>query len=135
MASIQERTTAKGERRYRVQVRLKGRPQQTASFRRLTDAKRWAQTVEADLRRGQFFPDSESRRRTLDELIERYKAESLPRLSANEQRNRGMQLAGTVNLSRYRPEVGTIRFTLRPRSTPAARFRMLDSLDCDRSQI
>ncbi len=92
MANIQERTTASGEKRYRVQVRLKGRPTQTASFRRLTDAKRWAQTVEADLRRGRHFPTSEARRRTLSELIDRYVDEVLPQLSANEQRNRKSQL-------------------------------------------
>jgi len=38
MASIQKRTSADGDITYRVQVRLKGHPSETASFARLTDA-------------------------------------------------------------------------------------------------
>ena len=37
MASIQKRTANDGAISYRVQVRLKGHPTETASFERLTD--------------------------------------------------------------------------------------------------
>ncbi len=58
MAVIQERKTAKGEIRYRVLVRIKGRPVQTATLRRKTDARRWAQQTESGGRRGKYFAES-----------------------------------------------------------------------------
>ncbi len=42
MASIEKRTTQDGAVSYRVKVRLKGKPTQSATFKRLTDAKKWA---------------------------------------------------------------------------------------------
>lgn len=110
MASIQERKTAAGETRFRVQVRVKGRPPQTASFRRLTDAKRWAQRIEADVRRGRHFPDRQSRKRTLGELIDRYLKSGVTSLSAAERENRRQQLAW------WRSRIGRHRLAdLRPR--------------------
>ncbi len=53
MAYIQRRSTKDGQPRYRVQVRLRGHPVQTATFERKTDAKRWAQQVESAIREGQ----------------------------------------------------------------------------------
>lgn len=47
MASIRQRTNAEGESTYHVQVRLKGHPTETATFERLTDARKWAQSTEA----------------------------------------------------------------------------------------
>ena len=72
MANIQKRTTKNGETTYRVQVRIKGRPTETATFKRLTDAKLWAQQTEADIRRGQYFKTAESKKRTMGEAIDRY---------------------------------------------------------------
>ena len=46
MATIRQRTNAKGETKYHVQIRLKGYPTETASFERLTDAKKWVQSTE-----------------------------------------------------------------------------------------
>lgn len=42
MANIEKRTTQKGYITYRVKIRLKGHPTHTASFQRISDAKRWA---------------------------------------------------------------------------------------------
>lgn len=72
MATIQKRNTKNGEPAYRVQVRIKGRPTETATFQRLTDARQWAQQTEADIRRGKHFKTSEAKRRTLNEGVERY---------------------------------------------------------------
>lgn len=72
MASIQKRTSKDGNISYRVQVRLKGHPTETASFARLTDAKKWAQHTEAAIREGRHFKTSESKKRTLGEAIDRY---------------------------------------------------------------
>ena len=46
MANIRTRTDKDGKTYYTVQVRLKGYPPQTASFDRLTDARKWAASTE-----------------------------------------------------------------------------------------
>ncbi len=72
MASIEKRKSANGEVSYRVKVRLKGFPSQTASFTQLTKAKQWAQATESALREGRHFKTIESKKHTLKELIDRY---------------------------------------------------------------
>lgn len=74
MATIQTRTNRAGETSYRVQVRLKGHPPASASFRRLTDARKWAQTTEAAMLEGRHFDRAEAKRHTLAEAIDRYLA-------------------------------------------------------------
>ncbi len=77
MASIQKRTSSDGNVSYRVQVRLKGHPSETASFERLTDAKKWAQHTEAAIREGRHFKTSQAKKHTMDEAIDRYFKEVL----------------------------------------------------------
>lgn len=77
MANIQKRMSRDGEVSYRVQVRLKGFPPQTASFTRLTDAKRWEQATEASIREGRYFKGAAAKKCTLAELIEKYVCEVL----------------------------------------------------------
>lgn len=67
MASIEKRDSS-----YRVKIRLKGYPIQTATFARLTDAKRWAQQTESALREGRHFKTAESKRHSLEKAIARY---------------------------------------------------------------
>jgi len=78
MATIRERKTSKGESRFMVIVRLKGQPDQVATFNRKTDAKKWAQHTEAAIREGRHFKTTEAKKRTLSELIDRYIADILP---------------------------------------------------------
>ncbi|MFP5431394.1 MAG: site-specific integrase, partial [Gammaproteobacteria bacterium] len=73
MASIQKRTDSDGNITYRAQVRLKGFPPQTATFTRLTDARKWAQDTESAIREGRYFKTTEARRHTLDDAIKRYR--------------------------------------------------------------
>ena len=47
MATIRKRTSANGDTSYHVQVRLKGHPTETASFKRKTDTDKWAQQTGA----------------------------------------------------------------------------------------
>ena len=82
MASIRKRTRTKGVS-YRVDVRLKGFPTQRATFRRLTDAKRWAQHTESAIREGRYFKTAESRKHTLGEMIDRYIRDVLPKKAKN----------------------------------------------------
>jgi integrase len=93
MARIEERVGRSGRVSWRVRVRLKGQDDQTATFSRKTDAVRWAQHVESDLRAGRHFPSNEARRRTVKELLDRYRAEELPQYSRREQVQRSGKLA------------------------------------------
>lgn len=75
MAYIETRKNAEGETTYRVQVALKGYPRQNATFKRLTDAKKWAQHTEAAIREGRHFKTAEAKRHTLAETLDRYERE------------------------------------------------------------
>lgn len=79
MASIQKRVSKSGAVSYRVQVRLKGQPPQTASFERKTDARRWASKIETEMEEGRYFATSRAKQRTLGDLINRYISDILPR--------------------------------------------------------
>jgi hypothetical protein len=59
-------------------VRLRGEQQRTRTFKRLTDAKAWAVKVESDLGHGVYVPTTADRRRTLDELIDKFITDHLP---------------------------------------------------------
>lgn len=72
MASIEKRTRLNGVKSYRVKIRLKGYPQQSATFQRLSDAKKWAVQTEAAIREGRYFKIIEAKKHTLAQLIERY---------------------------------------------------------------
>ena len=78
MAYIQKRATRDGETRYRVQVRLRGCPPQSATFERLTDAKNWGAQTETEIKQGRYFKAAAAKRHTFAELIDRYIEEVLP---------------------------------------------------------
>lgn len=77
MADILKRSGTKGTR-YRARVRVVGHPPQTRTFERKTDAREWARQVEADLKRNRDFPQRQHQRKTLAELIDRYRQDGLP---------------------------------------------------------
>lgn len=78
MATIQRRTSGDGTVSYRVQVRLKGHPPQSATFARLTDARKWAASTESAIREGRHFPTREAKRHTLADAIDRYIRDVIP---------------------------------------------------------
>lgn len=78
MATIESRTSDDGKKSYRVKVRLKGYPIQSATFERKTDARKWAQSTEAAIREGRHFKTTEAKRHTLAELVDRYVKDVLP---------------------------------------------------------
>jgi len=88
MASIEKRTTSDGKTAYRVKVRLKGYPTQTATFARLTDARRWVQETETAIRDGRHFKTAESKRHALADLVGRYLDDVLPAYKPKEIYNR-----------------------------------------------
>jgi len=78
MASINKYVAGSGKTTYRARVRLKGCPVQTATFSRLTDAKKWVQDTESAIREGRHFRTSEAKRHTLADLVDRYVKDVLP---------------------------------------------------------
>ena len=71
MATIRKRDGKNGSS-YQVQVRIKGGGVESASFKSLTKAKIWAQSVEATIRDGKHFNKNSAKKHTLGDLIERF---------------------------------------------------------------
>lgn len=92
MANIQERISKSGKVSYRVQIRVTGKPTQTATFPRKTDARRWIMENEAAIREGRYFMTHEWRKHTLAEMCDRYSNVVLPTKSISMQRGQKQQL-------------------------------------------
>ncbi|MBS0586861.1 MAG: site-specific integrase [Proteobacteria bacterium] len=94
MATIRERTDKYGKPSYTVEIRLKGYPRQTATFKRLTDAKKWTQDIESAIRNGKHFKTTEAKKHTFADAIDRYISDVLPvKFTTKEQGNRRPILA------------------------------------------
>jgi integrase len=78
MATITKRLTVDGKPYYTAQIRLKGYKAQTATFQRITDAKKWVQDTESAIREGRHFKTAEAKKHTVSEMINRYCSEYLP---------------------------------------------------------
>jgi len=98
MATIEKRVSQDGSISYRVKVRLKGYPAQSASFVRVTDARKWAAATESAIREGRYFETREAKKRTVADLFEKYRAEVLPRLRSQDSR--------TVHLNWWESKLG-----------------------------
>jgi hypothetical protein len=92
MATIESRTTPDGKASFRAKIRLRGFPAQTATFGRLTDARRWSQATEAAIREGRYFKTVEAKRHTLGEAIDRYIREVLPSRPRNSRNTKAILL-------------------------------------------
>ena len=79
MAQIRERTRKNGKKSFLVRIRMRGKPEATASFNRLTDARIWAQQTETGMRDGRYIKTAESQKHTVSDLVERYIRDVLPR--------------------------------------------------------
>lgn len=91
MATFDKHTANDSKITFRVRIRIKGFPLQTASFDRLTDARRWAQQTEAAIREGRHFKTREAQRHTLTDLIDRYVADVLPRKKGGSKQRQQLQ--------------------------------------------
>ena len=78
MASIRKYKTKDEKTKFYVQIRMKGHSPQTACFDRLTDARKWIQETESDIRNNRYFKTAESRKHTFNELADRYIKAILP---------------------------------------------------------
>jgi len=86
MATINTHKAKDGTLTYRVRVRRRGERVQTASFPTLKDARKWATMMEGDIIAGRHFPDKKPKH-TLNELLDRYVQEIMPRKTPETQRS------------------------------------------------
>jgi len=103
MATFEKRVSNTGQISYRAKVRRIGTKPLTATFRRLTDAKIWATQVESAIYEGKSLKLDQSKRRTVNDAIERYSNEVVG------------QLRDAVNRARHlgwwQSELGEIQLT------------------------
>jgi len=77
MGTIQERVNKNGKKSYRAQIRLNGHRPKSVTFQRKTDARRWIQQTESDIRQNRHFDTEESKKHTFSDLVSRYSKEIL----------------------------------------------------------
>ena len=103
MATIEPRPDRAGTRHYRVKIRLRGLPSQTATFPTRAAARRWATVQEGALRERRAFPTPAVAPYTLADLLDRYRQEVLPQKSASTARNQ------TLHCAWWQQQFGTTR--------------------------
>ncbi len=86
MADITKRTAEDGKISYRVRIRLRGYPLESATFPNISLAKKWAQSTEAAMREGRHFKNSEAKKHTLADMIDRYIHDVLPNKPKSERK-------------------------------------------------
>ena len=107
MARIRKTQGKKGVR-YQAEVRLEGQSR-TAAFRTQSEAIKWAGVVETEITKSKHPPPSQSKRKTVQDFMERYKASVISR--QKDQRNPTRhadfwsERIGTLRLSRLNPAV------------------------------
>lgn len=122
MATIEVRPSSEGKTVYRVKIRLNGAPPRSETFKRLTDARRWAQSTEAAIWDGRHFKDAAARKHTAGELIDRYIKEVLPSKPRNASNQKAQllwwkQQLGHLLLANLTPaEIGRCRDQLSART-------------------
>jgi integrase len=92
MATIVRRTSKNGQTSYRAQVRRKGASALSATFEKLSDARKWAQATEAAIVEGRHFKTAEAKRHTVSDMIDRYCRDVLPAKAPESRRKQRQQL-------------------------------------------
>jgi hypothetical protein len=93
MTAINVHQAKDGTKTYRVRVRMRGQPTQTASFSTLKATRRWATMIEGDIIAGRHFPNKKPKH-TLNELLDRYVQEIMPRKTIETQRSHRPMVTG-----------------------------------------
>jgi integrase len=100
MGTINKRLDAKGKPYYTAQIRIL-KQKETATFKRITDAKKWVQDTESAIREGRYFKTAEAKKHTFSDLVTRYYSEILPNYKEKEQRERKSKLQWWVSKIGY----------------------------------
>jgi integrase len=94
MASIRRiKSPLTGKLSYRAQVRVKGRPAESATFPNTKEAEAWAASVESAIREGRHFPHAVAKRTSFDALAEDYTKTVLAEFDETQRAARTRQLA------------------------------------------
>jgi len=111
MASIQRLTSPlTGRISYRVQIRLKGHPSHSETFRNRKDAERWAASIESAILEGRHFPHSRGQRIDFKSLAQRYSetvlADASPSRTVNTERHIAWWVArfGSLTVAEITPD-------------------------------
>jgi hypothetical protein len=99
MATIETRQTPDGKTSYRVKIRIRGFPSQSATFERKTDARNWASQTETAMREGRYFKTTQAKKYTVADLIKRY-------LDYQKTRNPKRAAAVEMYLDWWKSEIG-----------------------------
>ncbi|MDL2279034.1 site-specific integrase [Desulfovibrio sp. OttesenSCG-928-G11] len=76
--------TKRGDLQWRVQIRRRGHPTISKTFEKKSDAEAWAREIEGEMDRGVFISRKEAEATTLNECLERFIEEYIPRLKRPE---------------------------------------------------
>jgi integrase len=77
---------------WQAQIRLKGEPTRTKTFRRKSDAKDWVAKTVTEIREGRALPGTWARKHTFAELVAEYNTLQTPRYGARERNKRAIRL-------------------------------------------
>ena len=107
MARIRKRKSKNGIR-YQAEVRREGQSR-TATFRTKSEAVKWANTIEVAIDTGKHLPPAESKRKTVRQLLERYKETVISRqkdqVNPTRQANFWIDRLGELKLSRVNASI------------------------------
>jgi len=78
MAYFRKRQGKKGIR-WQAVIRMGGRRTQVATFRTKGEAEEWSRGIETAISKGSYLPTYEAKRRTVKDLLERYKETEIPK--------------------------------------------------------
>ena len=92
MATSVQRPGKNGQTCYRVQVRRKGAPPQSASFQILAEARKWAKIYEGTVLEGRHFPSTAAEHHTVSVLIDRHISDVPPGKRSSTAYNQHYQL-------------------------------------------
>ena len=93
MSDIQRRKKKDGTYSYTARVRISGFPSQTKTFSKLTLAKEWLKKTETGLQQGLVNPNYIAQQRTIEQIIEQFEKNELPKRKPKAQEEFKMVLA------------------------------------------
>lgn len=109
MATIRERVRSDGKKSYQAIVKLQGHKPVVETFKRRTDAKKWANRTENEILEGRFAGHSEATKHTMAETIDRYIKSEIPKKSDSQNRENQLKIIrgiiGEKKLSEVTPAV------------------------------